>query len=382
MAMRGFRASRFAEKDDMPHGTTLTSRLSNAVLAMTNYEIPQNLKFEAARRLYQRDPVVRSFIETYCSYVLKDDFYIDGGDESSRKIIEDYFANVNWQQIMMKWLRESKVFGIGYLEITNTNLFNRPACTMHAKVDPKTGEVTEWIQKPNTNDNKTWTKFDVGQIATLPNGGFADTYYGISDVATVDYVIKFLKDPAERDLIVTLNKYAGDRYKIKVGSEFRPVSKERYQRVVDYFSELKTGEDVIFRGDIEVNMLTPQYAAIDFRTYLDYILNILSIGLGVPLVFWVGQGATEATAKIQLEAFEANVKATRSLMEWAINEQVIPKIVPGTKYPKFKFKPINLNEEFLAAQIEQIKHSVTPAENADRQIKKIEKLDEVGNLDE
>lgn len=376
MAMRKFRTTKFAENVEIPHGTTLTSRLSNAALAMTNYHIPQNLKFEAARRLYQRDPVVKSFIETFCSYVLKDDFYIVGGDKSSQQKITEFFDNVNWQQIMMKWLRESKVFGIGYLEITSDNLYNRPACTMHAKVNPKNGEVEEWTQKPNENDKETWTPFDVGQIATLPNGGFADTYYGISDVATVDYVVKFLKNAAERDLIVTLNKYAGDRYKIKVGSEFRPVSQERYQRVVDYFSNLKTGEDVIYRGDIEVDMLSPQYAAVDFKTYLDYILNILSIGLGVPLVFWVGQGATEATAKIQLEAFEANVKATRSAIEWAINEQVIPKIVPGTKYPKFKFKPINLNEEFLSVQIEQIKNNVTPAENAERQVKKIEELTE------
>ena len=313
--------------------------------------------FKNYKIMYLTDPVINTNINIVARYIFKDGFGIVGpAEEDDIEKVKRFFDRNNFLMLGFSWLKSAKIFGTGYMEFPEPKekLILRASDTMQVEVDVH-GAIEKYIQKP-TSDPKDWVIFEPDEIIALKNNPFGDSVYGISDLESVKYLISYMKDPAERDIVMMLNKYVGDRFKVKAGTSEKPYSKPKLTELSNFFKDLKQGEDIIFAGDIEVSGLGLEGHGLDFRQYLDYILMNLAIGMGVPAVFWIPQGSTEASARVSLRVFESNIRFYQRQMEGIINFEIIPQIIDADEdnTPKFKFNDINLDDLLLSARTDLI----------------------------
>jgi len=315
--------------------------------------------FSFYRKTYLSDPVVQTNINIPCRYIWKSGWYVQGRHKEAARVVKEYMDKVGIDQIGYRFIKDSKIFGTGYMEYTPDNLYTRNPDSMFVRIDRK-GRIVGWEQKVASSFKPI--HFNKDEIIFMPNNPFSDSVYGISDIESVRYIVRYLKDQAERDVGAMLNKYVGERFKITGGSADNPFQETELEILKEYFSELKFGEDIITAGDVGVDSIASSAQGMDFRAYLDYIVMILSIGMNVPIVFWEGKSSTNATATVQLQVFESYVKFLQRQIEDAFNTQLIPNIIRDfldeevemSDYPKFVFEPINNDELYVQAKTELI----------------------------
>jgi len=315
--------------------------------------------FTFYRKTYLTDPVVQTNINIPCRYIWKSGWYIQGTHKKAVAAVREYLDKVGIDHKGYIFAKDSKIFGTGYMEYTSEDLYIRNPDTMFVRVDSK-GRIRGWEQR--TPSRLEPIKFRKEEIIYMANNPFSDSVYGVSDIEAVRYVVRYLKDQAERDVGAMLNKYVGTKFLIKGGAMDNPFQAPELEELRDYFSELKFPEDIITAGDVDVSLLNSPGQGMDFRAYLDYIIMILSIGMNVPIVFWEGKSSTNATATVQLKVFESYVKFLQTQIEDAFNTQLIPNIIQDkigdsvkrVDYPKFVFRPVNVDELFVQAKTDLI----------------------------
>jgi len=311
------------------------------------------------RKTYLSDPVVQTNINIPCRYAFKNGWYVEGLDQDAKDIVVKYLEKVGFNQKGYIWLKDAKIFGMGYFEYTKEQLYIRNPDTMFVKLDMK-GRIVGWEQRSAYQLEPIM--FEAHEIIYFANNPFSDSIYGISDIESVRYVIRFLKDQAERDVGAMLNKYVGERYLVRGGTETDPFDTPELNDLRTYFTHLKFGEDVITADNVKVDSSRSTNHAFDFRAYLDYILMILAIGMNVPIIFWEGRNSTNATAEVQLKVFESYIKFIQTQVEDALNTQLIPNLMrdfanTGLKlehFPQIKFHEVSLDDVFMQAKTDLI----------------------------
>ena len=321
--------------------------------------VPHIGDYSFYRRVYLTDPVVQTNINIPCRYVWKNSWLIESTNKEASKVVEDYLLKVGFNQKGFAWVKDSKVFGMGYFEYTKDDLYIRNPDTIFVRIDQK-GRIVGWEQKTAYQTDPI--EFEPDEIIYLSNNPFSDSIYGISDIEAIRYVVTYLKDQAERDVGAMLNKYVGERFIVTAGTETNPFDTPELEELRTYFSQLKFAEDIISPGDVQVDTANSMNHAFDFRAYLDYIIMILSIGMNVPIIFWEGKGSTNATAKVQLKVFEAYIRFIQTQIEDDINTQLVPNIIRDfygrdlkpEEMPKFRFPPVSLDDTYLQAKTDLI----------------------------
>jgi len=315
--------------------------------------------FSFYRKTYLTDPVVQTNINIPCRYVWKSGWYIQGAHKEAVKVVREYLDKVGIDHKGFIFAKDSKVFGTGYMEYTHDDLYIRNPDTMFVRVDNR-GRIRGWEQRVSSRNEPI--RFAKNEIIFMANNPFSDSIYGVSDIEAVRYVVRYLKDQAERDVGAMLNKYVGERFIVTGGTPEQPYQEPELKKMRDFLSVILFGEDIVVGGDVKVDTIASSGQAMDFRAYLDYIIMILSIGMNVPIVFWEGKSSTNATATVQLRVFESYVKFLQTQIEDAFNTQLIPNIIEDyigdsvdrSEYPKFVFKPINSDDEFTKAKTQSV----------------------------
>jgi len=335
----------FGKKQDEPKGVAefAASRLP--------YQFEKGLEhigdFNYYQKKYLTDPVIKMFIDLPCRYVFKDGWDFVSTDNDAKKKVEDFFDKVGFANVGYSWLKDAKIFGTGYLEVTKTNLIPRDAKTMFIQTDEH-GRIEEIIQKPTGKTEEDYIHFKPEEIIVLKNNPLSDSPYGISDIETVSYLVSFLKDQAERDVGAMLNKYAGERLLIKCGSEDNPFSKAKLKEVQKYFSNLKIGQDIVYSADLNIQSTKHEKGgAAEFISYLKYIINEIGMGMNVPISSVLfGDSTSEASIAI----FESYIRFLQTSIEHVVNTDLIPQLAPNGSKVKIRFKSLNINQEWIRAK--------------------------------
>ena len=291
--------------------------------------------------IYLSDPIIRTLIDLPCLYAVKDNFDIVTEDDNLREELEEMFRDINIENILYGWLRNARIFGSGYLEWTGDNLILRSSQNMYVKRNEH-GQIEYYYQK--IGDDKENVRFEESEIIALNNNSFDDLAYGLSDIHPIIYLVE-LKDYAERDIGAALNKYASSRFDVSAGLPDMPYGPDKINEIVDAFNTLAPGEDIIHGNDITIKELQGTQRAFEYGKYTDDLLDKIHIALKVPKTMWT----EPETAR---PIFEPYVRYLQTMVEGALNAQLMPQLESGEA--KFKFRQINVNDAFTKAKTDMI----------------------------
>ena len=291
--------------------------------------------------VYLSDPLVRTLVDLPCLYAVKDNFDIVTDDDDLREHVEEMFRDINIEQTLYGWLRNARIFGTGYIEWTGDNLVLRSSQNMFVQRNEH-GQIMYYYQ--DTGDDNENVRFEDTEIIELKNNVFDDYAYGLSDIHPILYLVD-LKDYAERDIGAALNKYATSRFDISCGLPDMPYGPDKINEVVDAFNTLAPGEDIIHGNDIQIKELQGTQRAFEYGKYTDDIMAKIHMALKVPMTMW-----TEPERARPI--FEPYVRYLQSMVEGAINAQLMPQLESGEA--KFRFRQINVNDAFTKAKTDMI----------------------------
>ena len=291
--------------------------------------------------VYLSDPIVRTLIDLPCLYAVKDNFDIVTDDDNLREEIETMFRDINIEHMLYGWLRNARIFGSGYIEWTGDNLVLRSSQNMFVKRNEH-GQIEYYYQK--VGDDEENIRFEEDEIIALNNNSFDDLAYGLSDIHPILYLVD-LKDYAERDIGAALNKYATSRFDVSAGLPDMPYGPDKINEIVDAFNSLAPGEDIIHGNDIVIKELQGTQRAFEYGKYTDDILYKIHVALKTPRTMWTDP---EKARPI----FEPYVRYLQTMVEGALNAQLMPQINNGEA--KFKFRQINVDDAFTKAKTDMI----------------------------
>ena len=291
--------------------------------------------------VYLSDPIVRSLIDLPCLYAVKDNFDIVTADDNVREELEEMFRDINIEHILYGWIRNARIFGTGYLEWTGDNLIVRSSQNMFVKRNEH-GQIEYYYQK--IGDDEENIRFEESEIIELKNNQFDDFAYGLSDIHPILYLVD-LKDYAERDIGAALNKYASSRFDVSCGLPDMPYGPDKINEIVDAFNTLAPGEDIIHGNDITIKELQGTQRAFEYGKYTDDILDKIHLALKTPRTMWTDP---EKARPI----FEPYVRYLQTMIEGALNSQLMPQLESGDA--KFKFRQINTDDAFTKAKTDMI----------------------------
>ena len=292
-------------------------------------------------QVYLSDPLVRTLVDLPCLYAVKDNFDIVTDDDKLRERVEEMFRDINIEQTLYGWLRNARIFGTGYIEWTGDNLVLRSSQNMFVQRNEH-GQIMYYYQ--DTGDDDENVRFEEDEIVELKNNVFDDYAYGLSDIHPILYLVD-LKDYAERDIGAALNKYATSRFDISCGLPDMPYGPDKINEVVDAFNTLAPGEDIIHGNDITIKELQGTQRAFEYGKYTDDIMAKIHMALKVPMTMWTDP---EKARPI----FEPYVRYLQSMVEGALNAQLMPQLESGEA--RFKFRQINVNDAFTKAKTDMI----------------------------
>jgi hypothetical protein len=291
--------------------------------------------------VYLSDPIVRGLIDLPCFYAVKDCFDIVTEHDDLREDIEEMFRDINLEQTLYAWVRNARIFGTGYMEWTGDNLVVRSSQNMYVQRDEH-GQVMYYYQ--DVGADKENVRFEADEIIELKNNEFDDYAYGLSDIHPILYLVD-LKDYAERDIGAALNKYATSRFDISCGLPDMPYGPDKINEIVSAFNTLEPGEDIIHGNDIVIKELQGTQRAFEYGKYTDDILDKIHMALKVPKTMWTDP---EKARPI----FEPYVRYLQTMIEGALNSQLLPQLESGEA--KFKFRQINVEDAFTKAKTDMI----------------------------
>ena len=287
--------------------------------------------------VYLSDPI----IDLPCLYAVKDNFDIVTADDDVREELEEMFRDINIEHILYGWIRNARIFGTGYLEWTGDNLVLRSSQNMYVKRNEH-GQVEYYYQK--IGDDEENIRFEEDEIIELKNNQFDDLAYGLSDIHPILYLVD-LKDYAERDIGAALNKYATSRFDVSYGLPDMPYGPDKINEIVDAFNTLAPGEDIIHGNDITIKELQGTQRAFEYGKYTDDILDKIHLALKTPRTMWTDPDKARPI-------FEPYVRYLQTMIEGALNAQLMPQLEKGDA--KFKFRQINTDDAFTKAKTDMI----------------------------
>ena len=251
------------------------------------------------------------------------------------------FRDINIETVLYSWLRNARIFGNGYLEWTGDNLVVRSSQNMYVKRDIH-GQIMYYYQDLGTD--KESVRFEENEIIEIKNNPFDDYAYGLSDIHPILYLVD-LKDYAERDIGAALNKYATSRYDVSCGLPDMPYGPDKINEVVEAFNTLGPGEDIIHGNDIQIKELAGTQRAFEYGKYTDDILDKIHVSLKVPRTMFTDPDKARPV-------FEPYVRYLQTMVETAMNAQLMPQLNSGEA--KFKFRQINVDDAFTKAKTDMI----------------------------
>ena len=154
-----------------------------------------------------------------------------------------------------------------------------------------------------------------------------------------------LKDYAERDIGAALNKYANSRFDISCGLPDMPYGPDKINEIVSAFNGLEPGEDIIHGNDIVIKELQGTQRAFEYGKYTDDLLKKINVALKVPITM------IDKPEKAR-PIFEPYVRYLQTMIEGALNAQLMPQLEKGEA--KFKFRQINVDDAFTKAKTDMI----------------------------
>jgi len=377
----------FFARDDKSDEAVLESLQSKQEVKLTSKE--------KLNRLWITDPLTKQGIDLILD-LLNKGFKLETKDtnvETDLKIID---KNTDISDFNNKMARDAIIFGNAFGEY----LYNRNKTKILGlwNMDPvKTDfqkDMNEKIIMDDTGKPKGFIQ-DIGvmgdtgkkEIVTTPSGQrglgfttknvfffnferFSGTIEGISNLQTVAKLIE-AKQEAELGVTQAIKRFGIPIITVEAGDDRHMISPENLKRVREKLEGIDKKNVIVTPYYQKLGILQPKQQISKLSENLQYYVQQISLGLGIPyaLITGTGETANRATLRQLIRLFIARLEKKREKEREFWVREILPFISEINKWksiPKPTWQPITLEDvESLAKRLaEYVKNQILTAEEA------------------
>jgi SPP1 gp7 family putative phage head morphogenesis protein len=305
---------------------------------------PHPFDYTTTENLYKSFGLVTGVIDKYVDFIVSGGFYVKAEDSpvgaNAETIIQDYFRDVEFDSILRAWLKEALIKGSGYLELSGKpdevpkELKILDAKWMYVKRNNfgKIENINQLKLSGRSNlrtvSKNDFTSFKPHEIAILNFNKIGDMAYGMG---IVEPAIKTINDflGANNSMHKMLHRKANSPIHAKLGDldkDIIPTAEDvstfgKELQTLTNQTEWATGPDVSF------SVLDFGNAGDKFGSVMKSDNDILFAAFQVPEVLLGRGNIPEGLAKVQLEAFDRNIKSKQAEIERIIESQIIKRVL-------------------------------------------------------
>lgn len=299
--------------------------------------------FSQLEEMYKKIGLVKAIIDKYVDYIVGPGFFVESENEQAKQIIETFMRDINFDTLLRNWLKEALLKGNGFLEIStkrdiieDLKILNANWIYIKRKTDKNnpnisTGEIegytqfTGAISRIKTNQI---ISFEPQEIAHLSLNQIGDCAYGIGIIYPMIDIFNNILG-AEKDMHMLLKRKANSPLHVKVGNiaegdEPSPAEIEALGQKLQY---LRNNHEFITGDDVEMNTIDFGRLGDKFDFPLNYDIDMLVFASQIPEVLLGRGNIPEGLAKVQLEAFDRNIKSKQQEIEKVIEKDIFKRIL-------------------------------------------------------
>jgi len=287
-------------------------------------------------KYYKLVPLINATINYTADMTTGAGFHLVSENEQSKKEIEEFMIEFDVASIIHKITRQLLIYGNAYLEIVKTGMRISDLKLLHPKTmtieTDKFGTIQQYIQQIDREQ----ITFKPDEIAHFKWNIVGDSPYGTSAIATVVGSTK-IKLSMEYDLKLIAHRYAAPQVHYKVGTDEFPAADSAIDELENDLQAIHPEMDLVTDHTIDAKVIRPLGRDIGVEGFVEHTENQVVTGMQVPeVVLGRGKGATEATANVQLEAFDRRVKSLQRIIKKEVEVNLFDiVVVPGEVHLEF-----------------------------------------------
>lgn len=280
--------------------------------------------------LYRKVPMAHAAINTTANQGLAQGFHFvkkENGNDKFVEICQEFSDRTNLLQVLDPVVKEMLIFGTAYLEIVK----GVGTIELLKNIDPKSmtifrdadGKVSKYQQKVGTEEIDLNTE----DIACFKYNKISNEPYGTSTLRSLVNIFQ-IKLNSEDSLGVILDHRANPTILWKVGTDKNPGTSTMADEVKSRLDDLQKGDDPIMPHYVDAKVIGVEGEALRPEQYLRHIEDQTVAGLEVPeVLLGRGRGATEATAQVQLQAFDRRIRYIQNILSRTVEDQILKPLL-------------------------------------------------------
>jgi hypothetical protein len=293
--------------------------------------------FDAFYALYKKIPIVRAAVDIQVDHMMASGYELEPKNEEwdeavglSARLRETGYGLI----IYGNWLLEITRGPPPYSEAFPGILGVPPQCMLPHGTG---NEIEYWTERNNWGSTKKYLPDE--DIVHIHTDILDGSKWGPGTMRTL-YTVLNMKTAMENMDYNVFGQFAQPMHVFMIPKDGKnvPTRAEMQQFLRDF--EDMTEEEIkamAINKNVEIQIIGSDRNIPDFSFFIDHIDTQCYAGLGVyPVLMERGQNATEATAKIQLAAFNRRTEARQHIIEQFFNRKILNKLSPPCK---IKFNP-------------------------------------------
>jgi len=317
---------------------------------------PQDKSWELYRNIYNSVPIAKSAIDHTSNFAIQSGYMIESDLPADKEKIEEFINLTNFDLVLTNVMRQMMIYGNAFLEPevsggTVTGIKILSPKSMRVIVSTKAGDngaVLGYVQKVGQQE----IEFKKEEIIHFKWNVVGNDFYGTSDLKSALGTIRTLLQHQE-DIGEIIHRYGNPLLHHKLGTDESPVpSDSDRDGYIDMLEEREPGEDLVTGKNVNIEPIVANLKMIQPDGMLKRLENQLIAGFKVPEIFVRGgETSNKATADVELQAFDRNVKALREAVSRIVEDTVF--VILGTETAKLVWNELSITDEATKAEIIQ-----------------------------
>lgn len=364
--------------------------------------VPHEFDFDLYEALYKSESLVFRAINITAYHAMQPGFFIEGGTEKNRELIEDWIEYMGLNVLLTEAVKSLLIWGNIFFEpvMDEDNEFKMidlklvPPSTMYV-YRTETGDIIGYIQIPKsrrflagkggyltrgvrlqlprvkqksdlqTEKKRGWkglvrdtypqaVPFDEDEIIHVKNNATPGSEYGLSVIEPMMTPLTIYQG-MRIDIGVITRRYSAPKILWLVGDEANPARNEMMDDFKYYMDTSNIGDDIVIPSYISFEVLGAGQLTMDMEPYLSLLRDDVFAGLSVPEVLMSGSAKGNlASAQIQLESFGRRIVMIQYIIADVMRKKMFPFVLgmdeplsrsDWKNVPKPVFRPIETEEQ-------------------------------------
>jgi|GEM_PF-3595646 len=338
-------------------------------------EMPPNL--DLYESYYKKIPYIASFVNTTVEHAIGVGFKVKADTVDAEQKIMEFFDETNFFSKLINIGKQMLIYGNAYLEVIRNDRGEIVNCkilnpkTIEVERDEK-GRVIGYYQHlskfPELNfDTKTREVFfEPDEIVHFKWNVIADAPYGTSIVEPLRAVIANMLE-LEEYYVKIVGTYASPTVVWKFGNDNYPIKEDDIDDFMSNWENRNYNTDIGVPHYVEPMVIGAKGSIIDPSQLFKHLQDQIVVGAGTPnAVLGLAENATEATANVQLTAFDRRIATLQKIIAEQVQDYILKPLVGADVHPKLVFRDVDRAErqEKRAEVLELLKYGVISIEKA------------------